>query len=422
MFCMLQPLAARMYALLSRVKVKYACLGFLIVATFDFFGLFTHIFESSYHHSFSYPYEGDVSEFISQLRNGERPDIPPINEYNYSFVSELREKCTDDEYKSLRIVMMVKSAVENFEKRIGIRNTWGFEKRFYDVPVRTVFLVGRHSDEPLVEARLKTEAARYNDIVEMDFIDAYFNNTIKTMMGFKWAIKYCLNSKFYMFVDDDMYVSLKNVLAFVRHPTAYPEYLKDRKDRYQPLGKRNKRMRRATVREKLATRKKPGWMFHNKTKHPLANDNYVANFSLKTRNRRQVFDFQLPEDVRLFAGFVFVSAPHRHKTSKWYVSLAEYPYHLWPPYVTAGAYILSKEALVDMYYTSLYTKHFRFDDIYLGLVAKKAEIEPFHCDNFHFYKKDYTKFNYKFVIASHGYGDSEELARVWNEQKGMGYA
>lgn len=150
--------------------------------------------------------------------------------------------------------------------------------------------------------------------------------------------------------------------------------------------------------------------------------NYNHSIDLKFRKKRQVFDFELPDSVRLFAGYVFVSSPHRHKSSKWYVSLKEYPYHLWPPYVTAGAFILSKQALTDMYYASMYTKHFRFDDIFLGLVAKKADIEPFHCEEFHFYKKDYTKYNYKYVITSHGYDDPDELLRVWNEQKAMGNA
>ena len=148
----------------------------------------------------------------------------------------------------------------------------------------------------------------------------------------------------------------------------------------------------------------------------------ISNVEVKLRDKRQIFDFELPENVRLFAGYVFLSSPHRHKSSKWYVSLKEYPYHLWPPYVTAGAYILSKEALLDMYYASMYTKHFKFDDIYLGLIAKKADIEPFHCEEFHFYKKEYTKYNYKYVISSHGYGNPDELLQVWNEQKAMGNA
>jgi hypothetical protein len=150
------------------------------------------------------------------------------------------------------------------------------------------------------------------------------------------------------------------------------------------------------------------------------------NITIQNKNKlitkRQIFDFELPDDVRLFAGFVFNSSPHRHKSSKWYVSLKEYPYHMWPPYITAGVYILSKQALMDMYYASMYTKYFRFDDIFLGIVAKKADIEPFHCEEFHFYKKDYTKYNYKYVISSHGYSNPDELLMVWNEQKAMGNA
>lgn len=425
MFCVLQPIFRKIYLLLSRVKIKYVVIAVLIITTFDFFGLFTHIFEVPYDENFAYPYEGDIHEFVSQLRGNEKPDLEPINRYNYTFVYDIREKCLDREYgNKLHLILLVKSAVDNFDKRIGIRNSWGFEKRFYDVPTRTVFLLGRKPEAPEIQSRVDAEAAKYRDVVQADFVDAYFNNTIKTMTGFKWAVEYCRNSKFYMFVDDDMYVSLKNVLRFVRHPIGYPDYVKDPKDRAEKMSKRS---RRATVREKIERRKSPGWTSHNKTKYPNAGikskNEETQDLSMKVRRpKRQVFDFELPEDVRLFAGFVFKSSPHRHKSSKWYVSLDEYPYHLWPPYVTAGAYILSKEALLDMYYSSFYTKHFRFDDIYLGLVAKKADIEPFHCDDFYFYKKDYNKFNYKFVIASHGYGDPNELIRVWNEQKAMGHA
>ena len=75
------------------------------------------------------------------------------------------------------------------------------------------------------------------------------------------------------------------------------------------------------------------------------------------RHLNQLVDFDLPDDVRLFTGFVFPrSRPHRHKSSKWFVGLDEYPYDFWPPYVTAGAYVLSREALIDMYFTSYYTK------------------------------------------------------------------
>lgn len=49
-------------------------------------------------------------------------------------------------------------------------------------------------------------------------------------------------------------------------------------------------------------------------------------------------------------------------------------------------------------------------------------IEPFHCKEVYFYKKDYSLHNYRYVVASHGYDNTEELLSVWNEQKAAGNA
>ncbi|KAI5737495.1 hypothetical protein M8J76_014135 [Diaphorina citri] len=260
----------------------------------------------------------------------------------------------------------------HFERRLAIRQSWGYEKRFSDVPIVTVFILGYDPDNEGLQIEIAEESERYNDIVQAKFIDSYFNNTIKTMMGFKWAANYCKHSKFYFFADDDFYVSTRNVLRFLRNPLQYPQYLE------------------------------------------------LPIETIQSKNN--IMDYELPSDVKLFSGFVFVSSPHRHYTSKWYISLQEYPYHLWPPYVTAGAYVVSREVLLDFYFASHFTKHFRFDDIYLGILAKKTNTEPFHCGEFYFYKKDYSLHNYQYVIASHGYGNHDELLRVWNEQRGIGNA
>ncbi|XP_063985166.1 beta-1,3-galactosyltransferase brn [Diachasmimorpha longicaudata] len=592
MIASLAPYTQRRLRMISRIKLKYILIFAFSIFVLDFFGAFTHVFELSYDTYFKYPYEGDIHSFIDSLKHRKKPEMDPINDYNYSYIHDLKDFCVDtqNDFRSLRIVFLVKSSAEHFQRRVAIRNTWGFKKRFFDVPTRTVFLLGIHENDEDLQKRIDEESEKFKDILQANFIDSYFNNTIKTMIGFKWAYNHCRNSKFYMFVDDDIYVSVKNVLRFIRNPAYYPEYLKDpnrlvkrasgrqrnEADHYDTVATpedndalmdmegiqtvemptnilkterttvrekilmrqregwkhHNKsmpdqsgrsgeiedvgdglfrdnqvpkdssgihegplvggnvievnnplnyvgdsvnqseevpkvlsRIARATAREKILMRRKEGWKSHNKTRMPIADDQSIKMRDEKvdkkllqiskvqklmrrdrsvvvgddqadlvnrfnnsmlykklTRGRRQVLDFELPDDVKLFAGYVFVSSPHRHKSSKWYVSLEEYPYDLWPPYVTAGAYILSKAAMIEMYLTSLYTQHFRFDDIYLGLVAKKADIEPFHCDEFHFYKKDYTKYNYKYVISSHGYGDPGEMQEIWNEQKGMGNA
>lgn len=95
---------------------------------------------------------------------------------------------------------------------------------------------------------------------------------------------------------------------------------------------------------------------------------------------------------------------------------------MWPPYATAGAYVLSRKSFTDMYYAILYTKLFRFDDVFLGLAALKANIELLHCPHIYFEKKYYSLEGYRDVMASHGYGDPSELISVWNEQKNAGQA
>lgn len=355
-------------------RVKFLFAFVIVILTLHLFGVFTHLFEKDFYEDFHYPYDGDITIFIQQLRNNQLPKISPINEYKFEYLKDCKNKCEND--VQLRLLFVIKSSVANFNRRAAIRNSWGYQKRFSDVEIRTVFILGRKRNESL-QRSVNEESNKFKDIIQADFADTYFNNTIKTMMGFKWAVNYCANSQFYMFVDDDYYVSTKNVLMFIRHPTKYPSFLKE---------------------------------------------SVISLKNLIDRKALSIYDYELPSDVRLYTGYTFTSAPHRHITSKWQVSLEEYPYHMWPPYVTAGAYILSKEALFDMYYASFYTKHFRFDDIYVGLLAYKAKIEPYHCAEFHYYKKPYSPNSYNYTIASHGYGDPEELLKVWNEQKRLGHS
>ncbi|CAH1966012.1 unnamed protein product [Acanthoscelides obtectus] len=361
--------------LLRRNSLKNLLLLFTLVFILYIFGVFHHLFETNFYDEFHYPYDGDIEVFVEKLKHNITPDVKPINMYNYNFDKNPSFKCFNIE--NLRLVFLVKSSPENFDQRIAIRSTWGFERRFSDVEIRTVFLLGQKNNM-ILQQSVDEESRRFSDIVQGNFTDSYYNNTFKTMMGLEWASKYCSKASFYMIVDDDYYVSTKNVLRFIRYPSNYPDYLI----------------------------------------HPMTN----IQILLKQRHIQQLDDLELPDDARLYAGYVFNSSPHRHMTSKWYVSLTEYPYHMWPPYVTGGATLFSQIALIDMYYASFYTKHFRFDDIYVGLLAYKTKIEPCHCSEFFFYNKAYNKLNYQYTVASHGFKDPKELIHVWTEQKSLGNA
>ena len=304
----------------------------------DYFGLLLLLKQSSYDADFSYPYEGDVASLVAELKSGGKPKQKPVYEHDYFLYKSASDACLDEDgvrYEQLRVTFLVKSAVSHRDRRDVIRKTWGFQRRFSDVPMRTVFLLGHAPDDVKLEAGVEAEAREHKDIVQGSFVDTYFNNTIKTSMGLRWAVEHCPKSRFYMFVDDDYYVSARNLLRFLRNPVNYPGYLQEDVITFDE--------------EKLKEQ--------IKSRHLNQVEEEKEVDPIHLRHLNQLVDFDLPDDVRLFTGFVFPhSRPHRHKSSKWFVGLDEYPFDFWPPYVTAGAYVLSREALVDMYFTSYYTK------------------------------------------------------------------
>nr|CAG4640915.1 EOG090X07IA [Eulimnadia texana] len=347
-------------AKLRRLK-WYHVVGSIVftIVALDYVGAFAHLREVDYHSGFSYPLDIDLAPLVSSLRKNEQPAVKPINTFNYTYLKS-SDKCSGGSI--LRFAYVIKSAMNHFERRQAIRDTWGYEQRFSDVPLRRVFVLGISDSNSELQHKIDEESDKHGDIVQVNFIDSYWNNSVKTMAAMKWTVEKCSNARFLVFADDDMYLSTKNLLKFLRNPEIYPD---------------------------------------------------------------EVFDYledQKRVNGKLYAGYVFHSPPLRHKFSKWYVPLEEYPFTLWPPYATAGAYVLSRTALLELYYGSMFTKMFRFDDVYLGLVARKVGLEPLHCSEFYFWKKPYSATGYRDVIASHGFGDPQELRKVWTEQKSLGNA
>lgn len=357
-------------------RVKYIGGILLLIFICDYFGIFVLIYEDDFQTTFHYPLDDrNILKYAKQLERGEKPDKQPINLHNFSYIINCHEKClSNDEHthENLRLVYIVKSSLKNFAKRNAIRQSWGFERRFSDVEIRTIFMLGAPPiDEQNIQKSITIENDNYQDIVQANFIDAYFNNTIKTLMAFKWAINYCSNSKFYMFVDDDYFVSTKNLLRFLRNPINYPEYLQNADDEFQRILKKLEQTdllsQNLTIEDHFDIKRIQNMKVDTieSKKHLNKIENYLKKLQTNDNNehgkiaKRSLLDVELSPNVKLYAGYVFASRPHRHKTSKWYISLDEYRWNRWPAYVTAGAFVLSRESLRTMYYVSMYTKHFR---------------------------------------------------------------
>jgi hypothetical protein len=111
--------------------------------------------------------------------------------------------------------------------------------------------------------------------------------------------------------------------------------------------------------------------------------------------------------------------------------LEEYPFNYFPPYMPAAAILMSKSVVEDFYYSSYFSQHFRFDDIYLAILAYKMNITPVNSNYFHVChtsdgkcREDLTEDAnvdpMEFVVARHGLTGPNELLNFWNEQKFIG--
>ena len=79
------------------------------------------------------------------------------------------------------MLVLVQTSITHFDVRQEIRRTW---KQDCDmVPFCACFFVAGRSRHETDNIRLRGEAVRHKDIVQMELVDAYHNLTLKTMFS-----------------------------------------------------------------------------------------------------------------------------------------------------------------------------------------------------------------------------------------------
>ncbi|XP_066478003.1 beta-1,3-galactosyltransferase 5 [Tiliqua scincoides] len=113
---------------------------------------------------------------------------------------------TDCSTNSPFLVILVTSAHDQPKARMAIRETWGKERLIANKRTVTYFLLGTTLNQQ-DQTAITNEHWKYGDIIQKDFIDNYYNLTLKTMMGIEWINKFCPQSNFVMKTDSDMFVN-----------------------------------------------------------------------------------------------------------------------------------------------------------------------------------------------------------------------
>ncbi|KAM4563048.1 UDP-GlcNAc:betaGal beta-1,3-N-acetylglucosaminyltransferase 7, like [Odontesthes bonariensis] len=125
------------------------------------------------------------------------------------------EKCADGE---VHLLMVIKSVIEQHDRREAVRKTWGKELTVDGKKIRTLFLLGTPTtgkDTKNLQKLIEYEDLIYRDILQWDFMDTFFNLTLKEVNFLKWFDIYCPGVQFIFKGDDDVFVNTHNLLELI---------------------------------------------------------------------------------------------------------------------------------------------------------------------------------------------------------------
>ena len=153
---------------------------------------------------FKYPLEVDMKDLAKRKLQGEPVNVQVINPHPFLYIHNPKTLCSRyHDNHNLNLLILVKSASYYSELRNVIRSTWGKKVKDHN-HLELAFLLG-YSD--LHQDAVDKEYRWYGDIIQEDFIEAYLNNTHKTIMAYNWAVQYCSQAKMVLFLDDDAFLN-----------------------------------------------------------------------------------------------------------------------------------------------------------------------------------------------------------------------
>ena len=117
--------------------------------------------------------------------------------------------CHNERYK---FFIIVKSG--DFQRRNFTRSTWAKEIiEHFNIPV--LYAIGYPKNSSTQE-EIVLEDKKYNDLLEFNIIESYYNLTLKTTSVLVWFNKYCSNSTNYLFyVDDDILIHVDKLIMYM---------------------------------------------------------------------------------------------------------------------------------------------------------------------------------------------------------------
>lgn len=164
--------------------------------------------------SYSYRYLINSYDFVNDSLSLKHSSAP-----RFQYLINHEEKCQDQD---VLLLLFVKTAPENHARREAIRKTWGNERYVhsqFNANIKTLFVLGKPSNlqkREELQRKLIWEDHKYSDLIQQDFVDSFYNLTLKLLTQFSWANNFCPHTKFLMTADDDIFIHMPNLIEYLQ--------------------------------------------------------------------------------------------------------------------------------------------------------------------------------------------------------------
>lgn len=329
-----------------------------------------------------------------------------------------------DNDSPITIIVIVRSAVNNYAVRNAIRQSWYLNKTVDGlVSFKTVFMVGACGEQnppplstlhtawsiEICKAAIHNESKRYGDIVQSSGVDNYYNNTLKTAMALRYVVERC-PSDFTLTIDDDFIFEVDNFMKHIVQLASLERTFTD--DANSSLPERPPEIG-SSSQSKLT----------DVVRDLKPNQDVGLDYRAKQSNRIETLkNLRSLSNQYLYNGnlqhYVF---PSRQLFDKWYISRPDYAYNRYPPFVSGGSVLMSFKTVRHFYLASYFTRAFIFDDVYLGMLAYRLGFLPegnkkFLCTLGEYLKANPIQANATQCIGVHEI-EPDQLIELWKHRK-----
>ncbi|XP_071851851.1 beta-1,3-galactosyltransferase 5-like [Apostichopus japonicus] len=144
-----------------------------------------------------------------------------VNPHDFKLVQNEPSLCSlpqinESESGSVFLLILRLTEPSNFKRRrIHRKLLETVSREQNDLVIKQVFLIGTTFNDTHTRL-IQKEREQYHDVLQEDFVDSYYNLTLKTIMGIKWASIYCREALWVMKADDDVYINFQHLIGYLK--------------------------------------------------------------------------------------------------------------------------------------------------------------------------------------------------------------